>query len=65
MLKAARDKYAVNAAPSMYLVQESIDTITDMATRLSIHEDVLRAYMGIDNCRRISISSWSCLRITR
>ena len=46
-LKAAQDKYAVNAAPSMYLAKESIDTITDMATRLSIHEDVLRAYMGI------------------
>ena len=33
----------------MYLAKESIDTITDMATRLSIHEDVLRAYMGIDD----------------
>ena len=31
----------------MYLAKESIDTITDMATRLSIHEDVLRAHMGI------------------
>ena len=48
-LKAAQDKYAVNAAPSMYLAKESIDTITDLALRLSVHEDVLRAYMGIED----------------
>ena len=48
-LKIARGQYATNAAPSMFLAQESIDTITDMAARLSIHEDILRAYMGIDD----------------
>ena len=75
-LKAAQDKYAVNAAPSMYLAKESIDTITDMATRLSIHEDVLRAYMGIkdddkeqyyicalqsDSARASALAEHSCL----
>ena len=48
-LKAAQNKYAVNAAPCMFLAKKSIGTITDMATRLSIHEDVLRPYLGIED----------------
>ena len=48
-LAAAQTKTDTCVVPSMYLAQESINTITDLATRLSIHEDVLRAYMGIDD----------------
>ena len=47
-VKATQDKYTVNAAPNMFLAHESIDTLTDMATRLSVREDVLRAYLGIE-----------------
>ena len=46
-LKAAQAQYAVNAAPNMFLANEPIDTLTDMANRLSVHEDVLRSYLGI------------------
>ena len=33
----------------MYLKEDSIDTITDMASRLSVPDDVLRAYIGVDD----------------
>ena len=33
----------------MYLTNESIGTVDDMANRLSVHEDVLRAYLGVDD----------------
>ena len=48
-IRAAQAKYAVNAAPAMYLKHDTSGTIDDMASRLSVHEDVLRAYLGIDD----------------
>lgn len=43
-VKAAQAMYAVNAAPSVFLANESIDMITDIAHQISLPEDVLRAY---------------------
>ena len=46
-LKAAQDKYAVNAVPNMMLANEAIEPLVDVAHRLHVHEDVFKAYLGI------------------
>ena len=48
-LKIAQQKYAVNAAPCMYLNTESIDIVSDMPQLVSVPEEVLRAYIGVND----------------